>query len=54
MHTAIHCQVMMSEISFIAHLSGAIVGVLHASGMTAFLLPSSALLRDMEAWPGVS
>jgi hypothetical protein len=44
----------MSEISFIAHLSGAIVGVMHASGMTAFLLPSSALLRDMELWPGVS
>eukprot|EP00953_Heterococcus_sp_UTEX-ZZ885_P036746 18909-Heterococcus_DN1.PRE.3 len=46
-------HVMMSEISFIAHLSGAIVGVLHASGMTNFFMPSSALLRDMETWPGI-
>jgi hypothetical protein len=44
----------MSEISFMGHLMGAVVGVLHTYGVTAPLLPSPQFLRDVEQLPGVS
>eukprot|EP00611_Tribonema_gayanum_P023843 TRINITY_DN50_c0_g1_i1.p1 TRINITY_DN50_c0_g1~~TRINITY_DN50_c0_g1_i1.p1 ORF type:complete len:193 (+),score=42.04 TRINITY_DN50_c0_g1_i1:1062-1640(+) len=48
-------QVMMKgEVSFMGHLAGAIVGILHTYGLTAPLLPSKQMLCDMEEWPGIS
>lgn len=43
-------QVVMPEVSFMGHFSGAVVGLLHAHGTTSFLLPSDAALREMDEW----
>ncbi|CAM9648117.1 unnamed protein product [Chrysoparadoxa australica] len=41
-------QVMMPQVSFVGHLSGIFVGLLHASGITSPLLPSPASLQEIE------